>query len=338
MALPLEVAAYLNRIGFSGPALPRIDTLRRLHRAHLLTVPFENLDIALGREILCDQPRILHKIVELRRGGFCYELNGAFAALLQALGFTVTLLSARVPLPDGSDGPEFDHLAIRVDLAEPWLADVGFGDFILEPLRLELGIEQPQHGRTWRIVPRDPPAAANAPQDERLVVQRQEPGGTWNVQYDFTLRPRNLDQFAGMCRYHQTSPDSPFTRKRVCSRATSAGRITLSDRKLITTRGAARDERLLQSEEECAEVLKSHFGIVLRNSRTNKNGRLWACRCFSILVFAIQREILSPPFSPAYLLPIAVTRAFRRDLYRDAVFSCSTPFWIALSSAETVCR
>src|SRR5271169_1200439 len=132
----LNVPAYLDRIAYAGPLAPRLEVLRNLHRAHLLSVPFENLDIAAGRKIVCDEHAFIHKIVELRRGGFCYELNGAFAALLRAIGFQVTLLSARVPRENGSDGPEFDHLALRIDLERSWLADVGFGDSFLEPLEL----------------------------------------------------------------------------------------------------------------------------------------------------------------------------------------------------------
>jgi arylamine N-acetyltransferase len=127
----------------------------------MLAVPFENLDISLGRKIICDESRFLHKIVNERRGGFCYEMNGAFAELLRALGFKVTLLSARVSGGDGSEGPEFDHLALRVDLDQPWLADVGFGDSFVEPLLLEPGLEQAQirqmlstYFRARRIVPR----------------------------------------------------------------------------------------------------------------------------------------------------------------------------------------
>src|SRR5712691_1444436 len=148
----MNVAAYLGRIGYKGKVSPTIETLRGLHRAHLFSVPFENLDISLGRQILCDENAFVRKIVERRRGGFCYEMNGAFAALLRSIGFKVTLLSARVPQPDGSDGPEFDHLTLRVDFEEPWLADVGFGDSFMEPLRLQTGIEQEQEGRRFHIV------------------------------------------------------------------------------------------------------------------------------------------------------------------------------------------
>src|SRR5271170_4644175 len=99
----LDVPAYLDRIAYAGPLAPTVDVLRDLHRAHLFSVPCENLDIALGRQIVCDENAFIRKIVERRRGGFCYELNGAFAALLRAIGFRVTLLSARVFREDGSD-------------------------------------------------------------------------------------------------------------------------------------------------------------------------------------------------------------------------------------------
>src|SRR5437762_8680982 len=130
-----HIDSYLKRIGYSGPTTPTPDLLRNLHRAHLLAVPFENLDIALGRRIVCEEESFLRKIIDRRRGGFCYELNGAFAALLRALGFQVTLLSARV-YGGGRFGPLFDHLALRVDLDEPWLADIGFGRFARRPLRV----------------------------------------------------------------------------------------------------------------------------------------------------------------------------------------------------------
>jgi len=148
----VDVAAYLERVAYSGSRTLSADTLRDIHRAHLFSVPFENLDIGWGREIRMDQESFVRKIVEHHRGGFCYELNGAFSVLLQALGFQVTLLSARVPLADGRDSPEFDHLTLRVDLNEPWVADAGFGDCFVDPLRLQIGLEQEQQGKWFRIV------------------------------------------------------------------------------------------------------------------------------------------------------------------------------------------
>ena len=247
----VDVAAYLERIGYSGSRTPSADTLRDIHRAHLFSVPFENLDIAWGREIRMDQEAFVRKIVEHHRGGFCYELNGAFSVLLQALGFQVTLLSARVPLADGSDSPEFDHLTLRVDLNEPWIADVGFGDCFVDPLRLRIGLEQEEQGKCFRMVE----------VGDSLRLERRDGEADWKTQYLFGLKSRRLEEFAEMCRYHQTSPQSPFTRKRVCSRATPEGRITLSEMKLITTNGDRREELSLTSEAEWRAALAYHFGV-----------------------------------------------------------------------------
>jgi N-hydroxyarylamine O-acetyltransferase len=248
----MDVSAYLDRIEYGGSTVPTPETLRALHRAHLLAVPFENLDIHIGRAIVCDEARFLHKIVDQRRGGFCYELNGAFAALLRALGFQVTLLSARVPRADGSDGPEFDHLTLRVDLEEPWLADVGFGEGFFEPLRLKPDLEQQQMGRIYRLT-----------DAEGAFLLEVMTGDKWKTEYSFTLQPRHLSDFAAMCHYHQTSPDSHFTRKRICSRATPEGRITVSDETLIETRNGIRHEQMLSGDEEWRAKLHELFGVTL---------------------------------------------------------------------------
>ena len=250
----LDFASYLARIVYSGPTDPSPETLRRLQVAHLYTVPFENLDIHLGREITCDEERFLQKVIEQRRGGFCYELNGAFAALLRALGFRVNLLSARVSKEDGTASAEFDHLALRVDLEEPWLADVGFGDSFLEPLRLDTENEQPEStGRTYRIV------------NVRgvRIVQRRLDDGSWKAQYQFTLRPHRLEDFEARCVYQQTSPDSHFTRQRICTLAIPEGRITLSDLKWIKTIHGQRSEQMLKDEDQWRRALSEHFGVRL---------------------------------------------------------------------------
>ncbi len=249
----MDSASYLARIGFTGDTHPTPETLRRLHVAHLYTVPFENLDISLGREILCDEERFFHKIVKLRRGGFCYELNGAFAGLLRELGFRVRLLSARVARADGSASPEFDHLALKVDLDETWLADVGFGDSFLEPLRLVPEVEQEQDLGRFRIVA----------VGETRIVQRQLKDASWKSQYQLTLLPRQLHDFGPRCRFQQTSPESHFTRQRICTLPTPDGRITLSDFKLIRTTRQGREERMLQDEREWHAALDQYFGVKL---------------------------------------------------------------------------
>lgn len=247
----ISVEPYFARIAYSGPLAPNAETLRALHRAHLFAVPFENLDISLKRKIVTDEDAILSKVVVLRRGGFCYELNTAFAALLRELGFRVTLLSARVARANGGEGPEFDHLTLRVDLAEPWLADVGFGDSFLEPLRLRVDEEQVDPAGNFRLLRKG----------ERWYMEKVEPPEKWKPQYSFTLQPRQLEEFAPMCHFHQASPESSFTQKRICSRATPEGRITLSEMKLIVTNKGSREERLLASEDERISTLQELFGI-----------------------------------------------------------------------------
>jgi len=250
----LNVTAYLRRINYAGPAAPTLETLREIHRAHLFAVPFENLDIHVGRKIVCEEDAFLHKIISEHRGGFCYELNGALAALLRALGFQVTLLSARVARSDGGDSPEFDHLTLRVDLHESWLVDVGFGDSFLEPLRLQATLEQPQIGRIYRLKEVEGVFGL-----EVLAVDK------WIREYSFRLQPHQLSEFAAMCHFHQTSPESHFTRKRICSLSTPEGRITLSDRTLIQTRKGVRQEQVLSGEDEWRMKLHELFGVTLPN-------------------------------------------------------------------------
>ncbi len=251
----MDVDAYLERIAYRGPLAPTAETLRRLHVAHLLTVPFENLSIHAGERIVLEDGALFEKVVGRRRGGFCYELNGLFAALLRALGFEVEMLSAGVMGRSGRFGPDFDHMTLLVKLEERWLADVGFGDSFVEPLRLDERGEQRQGSRAYRI----------AEDGDRLTLFQKEAGGEWVAQYRFGLTPRAYADYAEMCHFQQTSPESHFTRGRVCTRLTSeGGRVTLSELRLIETDAGGRRERELSGGEEYAEALREHFGVVMR--------------------------------------------------------------------------
>jgi N-hydroxyarylamine O-acetyltransferase len=251
MSDAFNVAAYLERIGLAGQIALDLEGLRRLHRAHLLRVPFENLDIHLGRPIQLDLASLFDKIVTRRRGGFCYELNGSFASLLKSLGFQTDLLSARVANQEEAFGLEFDHLALRVNLDQPYLADVGFGDLFLEPLRLVADAEQNDPRGRFRLARGG---------DDWLIRQRSN-DGRWESRYRFTLIPCRLGDFAEMCLYHQTSPASHFTQKTVCSIATPTGRVTISGDRLVETSQGARTERLIQSEAELRTLLVDRFGV-----------------------------------------------------------------------------
>ena len=133
----MAISAYLARIRYSGPLNCTSETLKQLQLAHLLTVPFENLSIHAAEPIVLDETALFDKIVRRRRGGFCYEVNGLFAWLLKALGFEVAMLSAGVANDHGVFSPDFDHMTLLVRLDEPWLADVGFGDSFVEPIKLK---------------------------------------------------------------------------------------------------------------------------------------------------------------------------------------------------------
>ncbi len=246
----MDIARYLERLNYHGSHEPTLPTLQTLHEAHLLAVPFENLDISLGRAIVLDEASLWTKIVAHHRGGFCYELNGLFALLLRTLGFQVDMLSAAVAKPTGGFGPNFDHLTLLVHLEQDWLADVGFGESFRQPLRLQAGLTQPQSAGSYRL------------EREAGSWLYQEWDGSWKPAYRFRLQPHALQDFTAMCRYHQTSPQSTFTQKRVCSLATRSGRITLSDQLLITTHEGERTEHLL-TDQEYRTVLTEQFGIVL---------------------------------------------------------------------------
>jgi N-hydroxyarylamine O-acetyltransferase len=250
----LNIKAYLERINYHGSLAPTSETLRALQVAHLLAVPFENRSIHAGQPIVLEDEALFAKIVGRRRGGFCYEANGLFAALLRALGFDVSMLSAGVANADGGFGPDFDHMALLVMLEQRWLVDVGFGDSFLEPLLVDERSEQRRGRIAYRI----------DDDGTHLVLIGRDEGDAWKAQYRFNLKPYQYADYAEMCRYHQTSPQSHFTRARICSRATERGRITLSEMRFITTTGEGqRDERTLASQEEYAAVLREHFGIIM---------------------------------------------------------------------------
>ncbi|PWB75616.1 MAG: acetyltransferase [Anaerolineales bacterium] len=253
----MNLTEYFDRIGYTQPINPDVDTLNGLQRAHMQTVPFENLDIGLKRPIRIDEKSIWDKLIDQRRGGFCYELNGLFAWLLKQIGYQVTHLNARVFNRDGNLGIDFDHLALLVQVPGGpgrWLADVGFGDSFIEPLSFDTKDEQTQGLRAYRL----------EQTADGFIVWQKNYDGTWERQYFFDLEPHRFpDEYESACLYHQTSPRSSFTRGSIISRATPDGRVSLEDGRLIVTRNGQRTERLLDSQDEYRALLKEHFGITL---------------------------------------------------------------------------
>jgi len=245
----MDVDAYLSRIGADRPAAPTADALRDLHLAHLLAVPFENLSVHLPERITLDEDALFDKVVRGRRGGFCYELNGLFAALLRELGFSVTLLAGRVF--SGRWGAPFDHLALRVDLEEPWLADVGFGRFARHPLRLTACEPQTDPEGEFLVL--------DAADGDIEVRHNGEPA------YLVEQRPRALADFAPSCWWQATSPDSHFTQNVLTSIFTPSGRVTLVGNTLIETVDGKSAKRDL-NPEEALEAYRVHFGITMNEA------------------------------------------------------------------------
>ncbi|MFJ3229798.1 arylamine N-acetyltransferase [Streptomyces sp. NPDC086787] len=260
-----QADAYLARLGVERPQAPTVEALRELHLRHLLTVPFENLSIHLGEEIVLEEKRLVDKVVGARRGGFCYELNGAFGVLLAALGFDVVPLAGRVYGDGGRLGIPYDHLALRVRTAEgsEWLADVGFGAHSHFPLAFGERGDQEDPGGTFRIAEADADGAGGAggaggPVD--LDVLRDG-----RPEYRLETRPRVLGDFRAGVWWHSTSPESNFTRSLVCSRITEdGGRITLSGRALtVTAPDGTKEVGELGTDEEVLAVYRERFGIEL---------------------------------------------------------------------------
>jgi N-hydroxyarylamine O-acetyltransferase len=220
------IQGYLARIGAApgrGSDLPR---LTALVRAHLEAVPFENLDIHRGVRLSLERSALYDKIVARGRGGFCYELNGLFAWLLEELGFAVSRHGARVIGQGGELGPPLDHLALAVagDDFAPHLVDVGFGEGPRRPMPLEAGAEIEELGLRWEL---------EAAGDElRLRLADSAGPAAPGSGYLLERRPRPLSDFEDMCRFHQSSPSSPFVRGRLCSLATAVGRISLTGTQL----------------------------------------------------------------------------------------------------------
>ena len=250
----------LERIGYAGPLAPRLSTLSALQRQFLFRVPFENLDIHLGRPIRLERERVLTKVVSDRRGGWCFELNEVFRILLTELGFDVTRAASTVLL-DGGDAGEphpFDHLTLIVTLeGRRLLTDVGFGDCALAPLDVdEVGSQTDEQGE-YRISPRD----------RLYLLERLGANGAWNACHRFDPAPRQWGNFAERCQFLQTSPHSKFTQKRLCTLLDEHGGLTLSGNHLIR-----RKVREPIPESEYRQVLGRRFDIDLGDAKWIRPG------------------------------------------------------------------
>jgi N-hydroxyarylamine O-acetyltransferase len=246
-----DLEAYLVRIGDSGPLTPTAEVLARVHQGHATSVPFENLDILLGRPIRLDLESLQAKLVQARRGGYCFEQNTLLAAALERIGFNVTTLAARVRFGSTRLAPR-THMLMEVALDDgPWLADVGFGGTgLLQPIPMESGRESTQFHWTYRL----------AQEPGGFVLQSLTPEG-WFDLYAFTREPNFPADYEVSNHYTSTFPASPFLRGPIVQRTTPEARYTLRGRELIVDRENDRAVRTVDDDEELLRILSSTFGL-----------------------------------------------------------------------------
>lgn len=249
----VNLETYLARIGYTGPREPTLDVLSAVHHAHLRAIPYENLDVHLGKPILLAENRFFQKLVLERRGGWCYEMNGLLAWALRELGFQLDCLAGAVPRASAGPNADGNHLVLLVHLPEgEFIADVGFGDGFLRPIPLREGTYM-QDGFEFRL--------ERGPEDGRWTVHNHEHGAAQT--YDFGLQPHRLEDFTPRCDWLQTSPESGFVQKTVCQRLTPDGIITLREAvfKRVARNGV--QQRVIETEAEYRRVLREAFGLEL---------------------------------------------------------------------------
>ena len=248
----MNTSDYLHRIGFDGPVQPDLPTLTGVLQAHVCTVPFENLDVQLGRPLTTSVENAYAKIVENRRGGWCYEQNGLLGWMLADIGFDVTRVAAAVMRQDRGDIASANHLCLLVGMpgdAEPYLVDAGFGGSLFEPIRLNAG-EYLQ-----------PPYRLGLQMLDDGYWRFWEDNGEGAFSFDFLAETGDESELSGRCEFLQTDPSSGFVQNLVAQRRTPHSHKTLRGRVLTVVGGKAGEPRILQSDEELVEVLADDFDL-----------------------------------------------------------------------------
>lgn len=253
IAHPFQLDTYLERIRYDGPLTPSVDTLCRLHWAQVMSIPFENLDLFLGRRPQLDPASLVRKLVDERRGGYCHELNGLFGLVLRHLGFSVTPLAARVFAGETPMQKSHQLMLVEVEGAR-WLADTGFGsNGLLSAIPLELEQAFPQHLETFRLQA-----------DPKLgFVFQHRLGDNWRNLYAFSLEEHYAADYQMMHYYTSTSPASLFTQHVVCTRPSEETRSILYDAEFKMRSRDETSTTSLEDNESYRETLQRCFGIDL---------------------------------------------------------------------------
>ena len=244
----MHLDAYLENIAFEGEPRPDLDTLRQVHRQHLLSIPFENFDVQLRRTLDLDIHRIYAKIIERGRGGWCYEMNGLLEWALREIGFDVMRMTGGVRREERGDAVMGNHLLLCVQLEQPWIADVGFGDGFFEPVPLESHAFE-QRGFAYRL---------------------EKTGDFWRFHnhaggaagsYDFRHAAADESLFAEKSAWLSTAAESPFVTGMVCQMFIPGGYDVQVGRVAKQVSPQGKREWLVNSADELLETLSDRFGI-----------------------------------------------------------------------------
>ncbi|MEZ0242119.1 MAG: arylamine N-acetyltransferase [Sphingomonas sp.] len=247
----MKLAAYLDRIGHQGPVTTDLATLRSLVRAHLAAVPFENLDVQLGRPLATAIPAIFDKLVGQRRGGWCYEQNGLLGWALGEIGFDVRRIAAGVMRTVRGDVAIGNHLALIVTLDRPWLVDVGFGGSQAAPLLLE------------PVERLDAPFTVSLAETEGYWRFAERLGDGDPFSFDFLAGPADEELLARQCVTQQSHPDSIFVQNLVVQQRQGDMHVTLRGRVFSERSVAGEEKRLVASADELLMLLRDRFGLDL---------------------------------------------------------------------------
>lgn len=267
-ARELDLQAYFDRIGYHGAVVADSVVLRQLHWLHVSSIPFENLDVLLGRPIHLDTPALAAKLVTAKRGGYCFEQNGLFLAVLRAIGFTANAFAARVWFArQDANVPPRSHMLLRVECPDgSYLCDVGFGGLTpVQPLAWQMDIEQPTSHETYRLVP-------DAVPGELALQARLE--GDWAPLYSFLPQTAAPADFDVANWYVSTHPGSFFTQAIIATRPFAEGRHILQDRK-VTVRDRGRSDQVtaLTGPADLRTTLLESYGLALDTAELSA---LWA--------------------------------------------------------------
>lgn len=266
---PIDLESYFARINYRGSREASFESLRELQAAHALAIPFENIDVIRGIGVRLDLPSIERKLVREQRGGYCFEQNTLFQAVLRALGFRVTPLAARVrwQIPAEVAMP-LTHMVLRVDLGDvPYLADVGFGGLTpTAPLRLNTEDPQATPHEIFRIL-----------RSGVAFMLQTQVASDWGDVYRFTLEEQHPIDYEVSNWFTSTHPSSRFVQNLVVAQAGRDGkRTSLFNRELTVRRGAIADKRIIEAPEELLEALASHFGLRFpAGTRFGSPGSAW---------------------------------------------------------------